>query len=261
MTKSQIKRLIQRSFASYRSADRNEIESLLTDDFTFTSPYDDHIDRAAYFERCWPLAGTFEYHDLQQFFVNGNECVVLYEGKAKNGAMFRNTELFRVENGQIRSVEVFFGLPPQTVVAAPEDEIRLVVESLMQAIRDKNADAIMDGYAPDVLAFDVVAPLELRGSDAVRQRLETWLTAYEGPIGCEIRDLEVEASGDLAFCSGYQRISGTMISRTQVDMWVRMTMGFRRIDGRWRITHAHLSDPFDPESGQALTDLVPGRHV
>ncbi len=40
-------------------------------------------------------------------------------------------------------------------------------------------------------------------------------------------------------------------------MWVRATLGCRRIDGRWLITHDHESVPFDPASGQALTDLAP----
>ena len=113
MDKDRIADLIRRSFASFRSADRDEIESLLAANFTFTSPYDDHIDRAAYFQRCWPHAGSFEYHDLKKIFVQGDECFVLYEARSKNGEMFRNTELFSIEGGKIRSVEVFFGLPPQ----------------------------------------------------------------------------------------------------------------------------------------------------
>ena len=37
--------------------DRDAAESLIADDFLFTSPQDDHIDRAAFFERCFPTAG------------------------------------------------------------------------------------------------------------------------------------------------------------------------------------------------------------
>ncbi|MGI9025310.1 MAG: hypothetical protein ACR2GP_06965, partial [Burkholderiaceae bacterium] len=47
----------RRMFDSYVTAHRDAVERLLTDDFRFTSPYDDHIDRATYFERCWPGAG------------------------------------------------------------------------------------------------------------------------------------------------------------------------------------------------------------
>ncbi len=112
MNGREIPDLVRRYFAAYKSADLNAIEPLLTDDFTFTSPYDDHIDRATYFERCWPGAGTFECHDLKRIFVDGNECFVLYESAAKNGSLFRNTEFFRFDGGRTQSVEVFFGLPP-----------------------------------------------------------------------------------------------------------------------------------------------------
>jgi hypothetical protein len=40
-------------------------------------------------------------------------------------------------------------------------------------------------------------------------------------------------------------------------MWVRATLGLVRRDGTWVIFHDHESSPFDPETGQALTDLAP----
>lgn len=40
-------------------------------------------------------------------------------------------------------------------------------------------------------------------------------------------------------------------------MWVRATLGCRRVDGTWLITHDHESVPFDPESGMAVIDLAP----
>ena len=52
--------LARRCFETYQTRDREALEGLLADDFTFTSPYDDHIDRATYFVRCWPNAGTFD---------------------------------------------------------------------------------------------------------------------------------------------------------------------------------------------------------
>ena len=41
-------------FEAFRDRRRDDAEAVIADDFTFTSPYDDAIDRAAYFERCWP---------------------------------------------------------------------------------------------------------------------------------------------------------------------------------------------------------------
>jgi ketosteroid isomerase-like protein len=46
--------LIRKYFSAYESKDRRALEELLSDEFTFTSPLDDHINRTTYFERCWP---------------------------------------------------------------------------------------------------------------------------------------------------------------------------------------------------------------
>jgi ketosteroid isomerase-like protein len=106
--------LARRCFETYQTRDRETLEALLADDFTFTSPYDDHIDRATYFVRCWPNAGTYDKFELQHVIVHGDACWVTYEGHRRNGSWFRNTELLRFAGDQITSVEVFFGLPPHT---------------------------------------------------------------------------------------------------------------------------------------------------
>jgi ketosteroid isomerase-like protein len=119
-----ITRLARRCYETYQTKDRAQIERLLADDFTFTSPYDDHIDRATYFERCWPNAGTFDRFEIQQVVVQGDTCWVVYEGHSAAGSWFRNTEMLRIAGDRIASVEVFFGLPPHTppqVPTAPRD--------------------------------------------------------------------------------------------------------------------------------------------
>jgi hypothetical protein len=46
--------LVRKYFSAYENKVRKAVESLLTDDFVFTSPYDYRIDRETYFKRCWP---------------------------------------------------------------------------------------------------------------------------------------------------------------------------------------------------------------
>lgn len=112
--------LAQRYFAASQGADRAVMEALLADDFTFTSPWDDHIDRDAYFARCFPHAGTFRFKLPMKIFAQGDEAFVLYETEGKPGGTFRNTELFRVGGGRIRSIEVFFGFIPGARDAQPQ---------------------------------------------------------------------------------------------------------------------------------------------
>jgi ketosteroid isomerase-like protein len=69
-----------RYFAGYETKDREAVAGLLADDFTFTSPYDDHIDRKAYFERCWPNSANMRSFRVVKLFEHGDEAFILYEG-------------------------------------------------------------------------------------------------------------------------------------------------------------------------------------
>ncbi len=96
-------------FAAFWAEDRAAAERLLADDFTFTSPYDDAIDRTAYFDRCWPTREAFDDHLLEEVAETGNRVFVRYLGRFRDGKEFRNVEVLTVENGQVTKVEVYFG--------------------------------------------------------------------------------------------------------------------------------------------------------
>ena len=49
--------LVRDSYTAYETEDRDLIERVIADDFVFSAPPDVGIDRATYFERCWPNAG------------------------------------------------------------------------------------------------------------------------------------------------------------------------------------------------------------
>lgn len=138
-----------------------------------------------------------------------------------------------------------------------EEELRQVVLERVEAVHAKNPDPLAERQAPDIITFDVLPPLHSRGSEAVEEKTQAWFDSYTGEIGYEVRDLHIAADGDVGFCSFVYHVSGTLISGDEVDMWVRATLGCRRIDGKWLITHDHESVPFDPVSGKALIDLNP----
>ena len=141
--------------------------------------------------------------------------------------------------------------------AADEARIRELIEERVRAIRAKDIDALMRNHAPDVLMFDALDPLRYVGSEAVRERAGQWLSWYQGPVGYEVRDLSVTAGDEAAFCHYLYRVSGTMTNGSEVDMWVRSTVCFRKIGGEWLVTHEHTSVPFDAESGKASVTLKP----
>src|SRR6201747_1940111 len=101
--------LIRALFAAYRANDRTSVEDSFTEDFRFTSPYDDRIDKPTYFERCWRVSDWIEQQQLEKIFVEGDEAFVTYEVVTKDEKRFRNTEFFRFAGERIRSIDVYFG--------------------------------------------------------------------------------------------------------------------------------------------------------
>ena len=101
--------IIRAIFAAYLSNDRKVVEKSLTDDFRFTSPYDDEIDKATYFERCWRSSDSIERHELEKIFVEGDEAFVTYKCVAKGGKNFRNTEFFTFKGDKVKRIDVYFG--------------------------------------------------------------------------------------------------------------------------------------------------------
>ncbi len=101
--------IIRAVFAAYLSNDRKAVEDALTDDFRFTSPYDDGIDKATYFARCWRNTDWIERHQLERIFVECGEAFVTYQCLAKGGKHFRNTEFFSFEGDKIKRIDVYFG--------------------------------------------------------------------------------------------------------------------------------------------------------
>ncbi len=109
MPTSERLRLVEDLFAAYRSCERHVVEELLTDDFRFYSPADVGIDRARYFERCWPNAATIEDFEITRAIEAGDEVIVTYESTRTGGSRFRNTEVFTFDGEKVCKVEVYFG--------------------------------------------------------------------------------------------------------------------------------------------------------
>ena len=100
---------VRAMFAAYRTQDRRSAERLLAPDFVFTSPQDDHIDRAAYLERCFPTADRFVSQDILEVAPANAGVFVLYEYELRDGARYRNAEFITVRDGQLAETQVFFG--------------------------------------------------------------------------------------------------------------------------------------------------------
>jgi ketosteroid isomerase-like protein len=140
---------------------------------------------------------------------------------------------------------------------ASEDEIRALMDERANAARSKDVDRIMAQFAPNVRSYEFAPPLQILGAGAVREICEQGYAAFPGTFEFETRDLHITAGDDVAFCYGFDHIRGTTHDGVMGDVWTRATTCFRKIDGKWLITHQHLSVPADLANGKAYVDLEP----
>ena len=141
--------------------------------------------------------------------------------------------------------------------AEVEAQIHAIMQARVEAVHAKDAARLVAHHDPDVLAYDLLEPLQYKGVADLRRRVQQWFDGYDGPMSYEIHDLQVVAGYDAAFCHGLHHVAGTTKSGQRIDMWWRATQGFRRIDDKWQIVHEHSSLPFDMASGKVSFQLKP----
>jgi ketosteroid isomerase-like protein len=101
--------LVRAVFVAWETGDAAALDRLLADDFTFSSPNDDHLSRAEYWETCWPGHDLIRTYDILNLVKDGEEVLVRYEGELTDGRRFRNVEHFRFAGDKVAEVTVYFG--------------------------------------------------------------------------------------------------------------------------------------------------------
>ena len=101
--------ITRRAYQAYVEKDRAAIEEIIGDDFHFTRPRDNRINRKVYFDKCWKNSETITGFTFINLVPDGDRVFVTYEGQRSTGKPFRNTEIVTVRNGKIVEVEVYFG--------------------------------------------------------------------------------------------------------------------------------------------------------
>jgi ketosteroid isomerase-like protein len=104
--------LAKQLYEAFADGDRDATERLLGEEFEFHAPPDPRLDRAGYFDRCWPHAGAGGSFEFVRIIESGDEVVVTYVGTRPNGTRFRNTEVLTFDGDQVRRAEVYFGWDP-----------------------------------------------------------------------------------------------------------------------------------------------------
>jgi ketosteroid isomerase-like protein len=138
-----------------------------------------------------------------------------------------------------------------------EAVVRQRIEDWAKAVGAKDIEAVLALYAPDNISFDLDPPLRYSGAENKRRAWREFFTVYAGPLTYELREVNVTAQGELAFAHSLNHVRGMLANGHTMDLWVRWTACFRRINGVWLVVHDHVSVPADLAHGQAVLNLTP----
>ncbi|MNR76065.1 SnoaL-like domain protein [compost metagenome] len=144
----------------------------------------------------------------------------------------------------------------ETSNTASEQEIRALLDSWLTAVTTGDLNATMAHYAEDVIAYDAILALQFKGRDAYRKHWQMCMTMCS-EMRFKFHDLYISAGPDVAFSHCLNHCGGVDKDGKENASWMRMTTGYQKIDGEWKIVHEHFSAPFEMETGKALFDLQP----
>lgn len=133
-------------------------------------------------------------------------------------------------------------------------------EKWRQTFETKSLEGIMEYYAPDILSYDLMPPIQFEGESMWRQNWVSFFNSFHD-ITLTFEDLTVFQSGDLATIRGLTRLQCTTANGDKIDMWSRETNVMRKMNGEWLIVHDHVSVPMDFGTGMALTGLKPVKNT
>jgi uncharacterized protein (TIGR02246 family) len=131
----------------------------------------------------------------------------------------------------------------QPLASNDEAQIRELIERWAKAVREEDRAAIQADHDPGILMFDVPPPFLSRGLDEYMATWETFFASSENPVGFAFHDVEVTCGQDVAFATAIGRCVNIESKGKREPLDFRLTMGLRKIDGRWRVMHEHHSLP------------------
>ena len=137
-----------------------------------------------------------------------------------------------------------------------ESEIRELIDDFAKAFRAQDVKGVMAFFAPEVVSFDILPPLQAVGAKIFVTHWEGFFGAHE-TLDVEFSDVKIIAADNVAFSYCLHRVKGTLKNGGKTDRWLRWTAGYRKIEGKWLIVHEQVSVPVDLKSGKAMLDLKP----
>jgi len=130
-------------------------------------------------------------------------------------------------------------------------EITAIEHKILNAT---STDELMAFIDEDIVRYTFLPPLQYAGAKAVRALFDQ-IFAMAKDAKAEFISLDVVCEGNLAVAYSLQQFTWTNPNGTPGGGTFRVTDCFHKVNGAWKIFHAHISFPINPATGQAEMSL------
>lgn len=126
-----------------------------------------------------------------------------------------------------------------------EAKIKALIEAWADAVRRHDWPGIVANHEQDIVMFDVPPPLQSRGMDEYKKTWNLFFKYHEPSQAFDIEELAITAGEDVAFAVAIVRCGSATVSGPPEHggFLFRLTVGLRKINGDWCVTHEHHSVP------------------
>ena len=131
----------------------------------------------------------------------------------------------------------------QPAASNDEAEIRKLIEYWAKAVREENRAAIRAHHDSDILMFDVPPLFLSRGLKEYMATWEKFFSSTERPVTFAFHDVKIACGQDVAFATAIGQCVYIDTNGKREPLEFRLTMGLRKLDGKWHILHEHHSLP------------------
>ena len=131
----------------------------------------------------------------------------------------------------------------EQILPGSDVEIRRVLENWAIATKTGRKDDVLSRHLPNVLIYDVLAPIKYESAAAYRASWGDWQPDTKGEGIFQLEDLQITADQRVAFAHGMLRCGGTLANGKSFEDLVRTTFCLTNENGSWMIAHQHFSKP------------------
>ena len=131
-----------------------------------------------------------------------------------------------------------------------EAVLRSLADEWSRGLESRDLDRMTAAYSPDIHLYDCKPPYQIRGVSEYRANWEACWPYFPAQMQSEHHDLKITAGSDVAFAYGLHRIKPINEESQIGQTWLRATVCYRKVGGKWQVAHEHVSLPFDPMTEQ-----------